>query len=87
MTQTIETNLADFLNKLDQKIDKLRDEIGEIKDNVNDVKVSLAKLDEGQNGLNKRLDNLEFIIRAVIAGVIVSLVISLTKFLFPHLIA
>jgi prefoldin subunit 5 len=49
MSQTIETNLADFLNKLDQKIDKLREEIS-------DVKISLAKLEEGQNSLKQQLE-------------------------------
>jgi hypothetical protein len=44
-------------------------------------------LEEGQNGLNKRLDKLEFISRAVIGGIIVAFLVGLAKLLFPNFIS
>ena len=79
MSQIIETDLKEVLAQINGKLDKLTE-------NVNEIKVSLARLEEGQNGLSKRLDNLEFISRAVIGGIIVALLAGLAKFLFPNFI-
>ena len=76
MSQIIETDLKEVLAQINGKLDKLTED-------ANDIKVSLARLEEGQNGLSKRLDSLEFISRAVIGGIIVALLAGLVKFLFP----
>lgn len=78
MSQIIETDLKEILTQINEKLDKLTGD-------VNDIKVSLARLEEGQNGLSKRLDNLEFISRAVIGGIVVALLAGLTRLLFPNL--
>ena len=80
MSQIIETDLKEVLAQINGKLDKLTED-------VNDIKVSLARLEEGQNGLSKRLDNLEFISRAVVGGIIVALLAGLAKFLFPNFIS
>lgn len=77
MSTIIETDLKDILTQINGKLDKLTDD-------VNDVKVSLAKLEEGQKGLSKRLDNLEFIARAIIGAVIIALLAGLAKILYPN---
>jgi murein lipoprotein len=77
MSTIIETDLKDVLNQINGKLDKLTDD-------VNDVKVILAKLEEGQKGLSKRLDNLEFIARAIIGAVILALLAGLGKILYPN---
>jgi murein lipoprotein len=80
MSTIIETDLKEVLNQINGKLDKLGD-------NVNELKVTAAKLEEGQNGINKRLDNLDFISRTVIGGVILALLAGLAKILYPNLIS
>ena len=79
MSTIIETDLKDVLNQINGKLDKLTED-------VNEVKVSVARLEEGQNGINKRLDNLDFIARTVIGGVVLALLVGLAKLLYPNLI-
>jgi chromosome segregation ATPase len=88
-------------DKFEQKIDKLDEKIDKFRENVNQqfmqVNVSLTKLEESQNGLtkrfedginglSKRLENLEFIARSVIGGLILALLLGLAKLLFPNLL-
>ncbi|MGI0481071.1 hypothetical protein ACN4EE_09785 [Geminocystis sp. CENA526] len=120
MTQTIEINLVDVLNRLENKIDnlsnqvqtevhrlenkiddisnqvqtevnRLENKIDKLSEDVNDIKTSVAKLDENQNGLNKRLENVEFINRSIFASILVGIVLTvvagITKLLFPNLIS
>jgi DNA-binding transcriptional MerR regulator len=82
--------IKDLIKEQNAKLEKIDDKIDQLKDNVNEqflqVKVSLAKLEEGQNGLSKRLENLEFISRSVISGLILTLLLGLAKLLFPNLL-
>jgi hypothetical protein len=82
MTKTIEVNLADILNKIDQRLDR-------IEQGVNDLKVSVVRLEEKTealdgkigaqgkileakiDGLDKRVANQEFINRSVLAALII----------------
>jgi hypothetical protein len=50
------------------------------------MRVDIATLKEAQNGINKRLDNLDFIARTIIASVAVALLAGLAKILYPNLI-
>jgi hypothetical protein len=71
--------LKDFIN---EKFATLKEDVTK---EFTDIKITLAEVKEGQKGLSKRLDNLEFIARAVGGGVIVALLLGLAKILFPVL--
>lgn len=79
----ISTQVQTEVHRLENKMDKLSED-------VNDIKTSVAKLDENQNGLNKRLENVEFINRSIFASILVGIVLTvvagITKLLFPNLI-
>lgn len=78
MSTIIETDLKEVLGQINNKLDKLSDD-------VNELKVDVARLQEGQNGINKRLDNLDFIARTVIGGVVLALLAGLAKLLYPDI--
>lgn len=82
MSQIIEVNIADILLRLENKIDKLSEEIKETRLEINS---KIDKLDGKVSGLDKRVENLEFIARTVGGGVVVALLLGLAKFLFPTL--
>ena len=79
----------DLLEKQQQEIKAEQKEIQndqkEIRKDITEIKISVATLKEGQNGINKRIDNLDFIARTVIGGVVLALLAGLTKLLFPDL--
>lgn len=83
MNQNIEVSIADILARLESKIDRLEGKIDNLSNEVNQVKVDVAKVDEKISGLDKRLSNLEFIARTVGGGIIIALLLALTRFLFP----
>ena len=91
MSTIIETYLKDVLGQINSKLDKLNDDVNQLKvsvaKDIGEVKASIAKLEEGQNGINKRLDNLDFIARTVIGGVVLALLAGLAKLLYPNLIS
>lgn len=70
MSQIIEVNIADILLRLENKIDKLSEEIKETRLELNS---KIDKLDGKVSGLDKRVENLEFIARNVGGGVVVAL--------------
>jgi NAD-specific glutamate dehydrogenase len=90
MSQTIEVNLADILNKIDQRLDR-------IEQSANDLKVTTARLEEKTeslekkidsqgkileaklDGLDKRIVNQEFINRSVLAALIVGIIGGFAK--------
>ncbi len=77
MTQNIEVSIADVLLRLEAKIDKLSSEVGELRAEISGLKGEVS-------GLNKRVENLEFIARTVGGGIIVALLLGLSKLLFPN---
>ncbi|WP_017293137.1 hypothetical protein [Geminocystis herdmanii] len=80
-------------NDLRELKDFINTKFEQVNDKLNDLKVEVAILKEGQNGINKRLDdtnkridNLDFIARTVIGGVILALLAGLGKILYPNLL-
>jgi hypothetical protein len=73
-------------NDLKELRDLINSKFEQVNDKLNDLKVEVAILKEGQNGINKRLDNLDFIARTVIGGVILALLAGLGKILYPNLL-
>jgi phage shock protein A len=52
MTETIEVNLADILNKIDQRLDL-------IEQSVNDLKVNSVRLEGKVEAINAKIDSLD----------------------------
>jgi murein lipoprotein len=87
----LENKIEDISNQVQTEVNRLENKIDKLSEDVNDIKTSVAKLDENQNGLNKRLENVEFINRSIFAsilvGIVLTIVAGITKLLFPTLIA
>jgi 1,4-dihydroxy-2-naphthoate octaprenyltransferase len=53
--------------------------INNLSNDITDIKVGVAKLEEKVDGLNKRIDNQEFISRGILIGLIVAILGGLAK--------
>ncbi len=71
----IETDLAQILGKIDQKLDKLSEEVTELKTEVKvgfaEVKGEIKALDAQVEQLDKRITNSEFTNRGILIGIVV----------------
>jgi archaellum component FlaC len=67
MSLTIETDLKDILNKLDQRIDRIDQRLEGIQKDVTDIKLNVVKIE----GEIKALETKSSIIQPIITGVTV----------------
>jgi hypothetical protein len=65
MSVSIETDLKDILNRIEQKFDT-------ISQDSTTLKVGQAELSGKIDGMSKRLENLEFISRGILIGLVVA---------------
>ncbi len=77
----------DKFEQVNDKFEQINSKFEQVNDKLNDLKIDIAVLKEGQNGINKRIDNLDFLARTVVGGVILALIVGLAKLLFPNLIS
>lgn len=91
MNTIIETDLKEVLTQINLKLDKLSEDVTEIKIDIVTLKQGQnnlnKRLDDTQSSINKRIDNLDFIARTVIGGVVLALLAGLAKLLYPNLIS
>jgi archaellum component FlaC len=82
--------LKDLINskfeQVDRNFEKIDSKFEKVFEEFTAVKVEIATIKSDVNGLGKRLDNLEFIARSVIGGILVALLLGLTKILYPNLL-
>ena len=71
----IETDLAEILGQINQKLDKLSEEVTELKTEVKvgfaEVKGEIKALDTQVEQLDKRISNSEFTNRGILIGIVV----------------
>lgn len=65
---TIQTDLAQILNKLENKIDKLDEKIEKLTIGQTEIKGEIKALDVKTEQLNTRVGNVEFAVRGVLVG-------------------
>ncbi|MGK7954080.1 MAG: hypothetical protein AB4063_02240 [Crocosphaera sp.] len=68
-----------FETKLDKLDEKFETKFDKLDERLNTIEVGQGKLEEKVDGLGKRLDNQEFINRAVLVGLIIALLGGLAK--------
>lgn len=85
MSTVTENDLKELKDLITQLGDRQNQGFTQLNDKLNDMRVEIATLKEGLNGINKRLDNLDFIARTVIGGVVLALLAGLSKILYPNL--
>lgn len=93
----INSKFEQFDRKIEQVKEKIDSKFEKVFEEFTAVKVDIATLKEGQNNLNnrlnetkealgKRLDNLEFIARSMVIGILLALLSGVIKFLYPNLL-
>jgi archaellum component FlaC len=81
MSLTIETDLKDIFNKIDQRLERMEQGQNELKLSVSElkgdikglsteVKGEIKGLDIKVDGLSKRVDNQEFLLRGIFGGLL-----------------
>lgn len=80
----IETDLAEILGQINQKLDKLSEEVTELKTEVKvgfaEVKGEIKALDAQVEQLDKRITNSEFTNRGIFIGIVVIILGGAAKF-------
>ncbi len=100
MAVKVETELKDILEKIESKIDKLDNKVDGVKEEVSLLRGEVKALKtlrlpfdfaqgkrSGQaemTGVNKRVDNQEFLNRATTLALVSAFFITILKALFPH---
>ena len=89
--QEANQNLADFRQEANQNLADFRQETNHKLDNLTqdvvDLKVGQARIEEKLEGLDKRLENQEFINRSVFVGILLTLGAGIIKLLFPDFLS
>jgi lipid II:glycine glycyltransferase (peptidoglycan interpeptide bridge formation enzyme) len=87
MSVTIDQDLKDILNKLDQRFDKLEQKLETIQKDTVDLKIGqtdirgeLKTLDTKCDQIEKRISNQEFYNRGILSGLILIILGSAIKF-------
>ncbi|MGI0481125.1 hypothetical protein ACN4EE_10065 [Geminocystis sp. CENA526] len=82
--------LRDLINskfeQVDRNFEKIDSKFEKIFEELTTIKVEIATIKSDVNGLGKRLDNLEFISRSVIYGILIAFLLGLAKILYPNLL-
>lgn len=86
MSTVTDNDLRELKNLINSRFEQVDRKLEKVFEELTDIKVDTATLKEGQNGISKRLDNLEFIARSVIGGILVALLLGLSKILYPNLL-
>lgn len=87
VTENDLTELKDLINSKFEQINEKIDSRYQLLDSkLNDMRVEIASIKGNQEGFSKRLDNLDFLARTVIGGVVLALLVGLAKLLYPNLI-
>jgi ABC-type phosphate transport system auxiliary subunit len=71
MSLTIETELKDIFNKIDQRLERMEQGQNELKLSVSELKGDIKVLDIKVDGLSTRVSNQEFLLRTIVGGLIV----------------
>ncbi len=72
--------------QMDKRFDKIETKIDNTQKDIIDIKLSQGKLEEKINGVEKRLENQEFLNRTVVAGVVLALLANVVKMFIPNLL-
>lgn len=76
----IQTDIADVLGQINQKLDKIDDRLGKLEVGQAEIRGDIKALDTKVEQLDKRVGNQEFTNRGVLIGLIVVILGGAAKF-------
>jgi peptidoglycan hydrolase CwlO-like protein len=79
MSLTIEQDLKEYLDRFEQKLDKLEQKIDKVDEKVDKLNIDMATVKTKIDGLDKRMENQEFLSRGVLIGLIVAILGGFAK--------
>ncbi|NCO74789.1 MAG: hypothetical protein GW795_08875 [Cyanobacteria bacterium] len=84
--EQVDRKIEQVNEKIDSRFEQVNSQFIQVNEKLNDMRVEIATVKSDVNGLGKRLDNLDFIARSVIGGIIIALLAGLSKILYPNLL-
>ncbi len=79
MSITIEQDLKEYLDRFEQKLDKLEQKLDKVDEKVDKLSIEMATVKTKLDGLDKRMENQEFLSRGVLIGLIVAILGGFAK--------
>jgi predicted RNase H-like nuclease (RuvC/YqgF family) len=79
MSLTIETDLKDIFNKIDQRLERMEQGQNELKLSVSELKGEIKALDIKVDGLSTRVGNQEFLFRGIFGGLLLIILRGVAK--------
>ena len=76
----IQTDIAEVLGQINQKLDKLSENVTELKVGQAEIKGDIKALDAKVEQLDKRVGNQEFTNRGILIGIVVIVLSGAAKF-------
>lgn len=80
---TVSYSLEEVLKEINQKLDSNQKQINQRFDKIDDrlgkLEVGQARIEEKLDGVNKRLENQEFITRGVVVGLVLAFLAGFAK--------
>lgn len=86
MSTVTDNDLRELKDLINSKFEQVDRKFERVFEELTTIKVEIATIKSDVNGLGKRLDNLEFISRSVIYGVLIAFLLGLAKILYPNLL-
>ncbi len=79
LEQKFDQKFEQLEQKFDKKFEQLEKKIDQLQEDVNDLRAKQAALTEKVVGLDKRLENQEFVSRGILVGLILAFLAGLAK--------
>jgi len=83
MSTVTENDLKELKTLIENQGKELNQKLERITENINYLRVDIATLKSEVNNNNKRLDNIDFIIRTIFVGIVITLLLGVFKYLYP----
>lgn len=85
MSTVTEDDLKELKTVIENQGTEINQKLDKLNGSVTDLRVDIATLKSEVSNNNKRLDNIDFIIRTIFVGVVSAILLGVFKYIYPLL--